>query len=209
MARLGSLGTQYFDDAGDPLINGKIYIFESGTTTPKDTYADINLSILNPNPILLTAAGRQPNVFFSGSARAVLTKNDDTQVQVIDPIGGEGLEGAFSNWNSLTIYNAPDIVVGSDNKFYVSITDGNQANDPVTNTVNWTEIKFTRVWNENENYIENDIVQASNGAIYRSTVDNNLNNDPVADAVNWTGAVAVSIPAVIRSSSKTFAYRNF
>jgi len=50
MARLGALGTQYFDDAGDPLINGKIYIFESGTTTPKDTYADINLSILNPNP---------------------------------------------------------------------------------------------------------------------------------------------------------------
>ena len=40
MARFGSLDTQYFNDAGDPLVNGKIYFYESGTTTLKNTYAD-------------------------------------------------------------------------------------------------------------------------------------------------------------------------
>jgi hypothetical protein len=208
MARLGTLGTQYEDDAGNPLISGKIFIFESGTTTPKDTFADINLTLLNTNPIILTAAGRQPNVFFSGSIKAVLTDSDENQIQVIDPIGGEGLEGSFSDWNSLTIYNIPDIVV-ADDKFYISITDGNQNNDPTTDLTNWTEIKFTRVWNTNETYPLNALVQAIDGSLYKSTIDNNTANDPLTDVVNWTSAVAVSIPAVIRSSAKTFAYRNF
>jgi hypothetical protein len=209
MARLGSIGTQYFDSSGDPLISGKLYFYESGTTTAKDTFADINLTIPNTNPVLLTGAGRQPNIFFSGSARVVLAKSDDTQVEVRDPIGGEGIEGSFSDWNSLTIYNVPDIVVGSDNNFYVSITSGNQDNDPITDIINWTQVKFIRVWNINETYPDAALVQGSDGSIYKSTVASNLGNDPTIDLVNWNGASAASVAPVIRSASKTFAYRNF
>jgi len=208
MARLGSIGTQYFDSAGDPLISGKLYFYESGSTTPKDTFADINLTIANTNPVLLTAAGRQPNIFFSGSARVVLTKNDDTQVEVRDPIGGEGLEGAFSDWNSLTIYNVGDTVV-IDNLFYVSITDGNQGNNPTTDATSWTQIKFTRVWNINETYPVAALVQGSDGNVYKSNTASNLGNDPTLDIVNWESASKVSIPPVVNSASKTFAYRNF
>jgi hypothetical protein len=35
MARFGSIGKQYFDDSGNPLISGKLYFYEPGTTTPK------------------------------------------------------------------------------------------------------------------------------------------------------------------------------
>jgi len=87
MARFGSLDTQYFDDAGDPLVSGKIYFYESGTTTPKATYADVNYTIANSNPVILTAAGRQPNIFFEGVAKAILTKSDNTQILVRDPVG--------------------------------------------------------------------------------------------------------------------------
>ena len=45
MARFGSLDAQYFDDAGDPLISGKVYFYETGTTTLKTTYSDVNLTI--------------------------------------------------------------------------------------------------------------------------------------------------------------------
>ena len=209
MARFGTIGDQYFDDAGDPLINGKLYFYESGTNTAKDTFADINLSIPNTNPVLLTAAGRQPNIFFTGSARVGLTQSADTQIEVRDPIGGEAEEGVFSPWNILTIYNTPDIVVGSDGNFYLSITDGNQANDPVTDPVNWTQIRFIRVHNPNETYNIGQIVEASNGLLYSSLTDNNLNNDPVTDEANWTPAAVADIPPVIRAASKTFAYRNF
>ncbi len=87
MARFRSIGIQYLDGAGDPLIDGKLFFFESGTTTPKDTFADINETILNTNPVILSGEGRQPNIFFTGSARGILTDSDDVQIEERDPIG--------------------------------------------------------------------------------------------------------------------------
>ena len=209
MARFGKIGDQYGDDARNPLIAGKLYYYESGTNTPKDTYKDVNLSILNTNPVLLSAAGRPPNIFFNGTAKVILTDSDDVQIEERDPEGGDIAEGAFSSWNSLSIYNIPDIIVGSDNNYYVSITDGNQGNDPTTDLVNWTQVKFTRVWNANETYGLYALVQGSGGNIYKSTIANNLNNDPTTDLTNWTGATTATLSPVVRSSTKTFAYRNF
>jgi len=210
MARFGEIGKQYFDDAGDPLVSGNLYFYESGTTTLKDTYADVNVSILNANPVILTAAGRQPNVFFSGSARVILTKSDDTQIEVRDPEGGEFQEGVFSSWNVLTIYNSPDIVTGSDGSFYISITNGNNGNDPTSDSINWTQIRFIRVWNTNETYSTGQIAQGGNGYLYRSLTDSNTANNPASDTTNWGGATkAADLPPVVRSAAKTFAYRNF
>ena len=209
MSRFGSLGTQYFDDAGDPLVSGKVHFFEPGTNTAKTTYADVNLTIPNANPVLLTAAGRQPNIFFSGSARAILTSGDDVQVEVRDPVGGDDSDGAFTDWNADTVYNIPDIVIGSDGNFYLSITDGNEANDPTASPVNWTQIRFIRVWNVNETYSIRQIVQGSGGLLYRSLTDSNTGNDPIADLANWGSATAADVPAVIRAAGKTYAYRNF
>ena len=112
MARFGSLGTQYFDNSGDPLIEGKIHVYEPGTTTDKDTYADVEMTIPNTNPVILSAAGRQPNIFFSGTAGMKLTDSDGVQIEPIDPVGEDSTEGACSSWNSGRIYNIPDIVIG-------------------------------------------------------------------------------------------------
>ena len=87
MARFGSLGTQYFDENGNPLAGGKIYFYQSGTTSPSDTWADEDQTIANTNPVILTADGRQPNIFFGGQRRAVLTDRDDVQIEVRDPVG--------------------------------------------------------------------------------------------------------------------------
>lgn len=131
MARFGSLDTQYFDDAGDPLVSGKVYFYETGTTTPKTTYADINYTIPNTNPVILTAAGRQPNIFFDGVAKAILTKSDNTQILVRDPVGDTA--STFGNaWIASKDYNANDVVQGSDGNFYVSLVNGNVNNNPVS-----------------------------------------------------------------------------
>lgn len=189
MARFGSIGTQYFDNAGDPLIEGKLFFFESGSTTDKDTFSDVGLAQdkLNENPVELSAAGRQPNIFFSGSVRVVLTKNDGTQIEVRDPIGGEGLEGSFAPWNALTIYNKPDIVIRND-LFYISIADANQANDPVLSPINWSQIKFLGVYNTNQTYVIDDIAQGSDGLLYISRTNGNISNDPTTDGTNWKPA---------------------
>lgn len=49
---------QFFDDAGDPVAAGKVYTYDSGTTTPKTTYTDSAGLVPNTNPIILDSAGR-------------------------------------------------------------------------------------------------------------------------------------------------------
>lgn len=185
MSRFGSLGTQYFDNAGDPLIDGKISFFESGTTTLKDTFADVNLTIANTNPVILSAAGRQPNIFFNGSARAVLTDKDDVQIEVRDPVGATTTADAFAPWIATIAYNFNDIVQGSDDRYYQSITNGNIGNDPVTSSGFWAEVRFIGVYDAAYTYQTGYIVIASDLLLYISLTDNNLNNDPTLDAVNW------------------------
>lgn len=210
MSRFGSLGTQYFDDAGDPLVNGWIYVYQSGgTNTPKDTYADVGQTILNENPVPLSGAGRQPNIFFSGSARMLLFSGAGVQIEVRDPVGGETSDSAFSDWNTDAVYNVPDIVIGGDGNFYTSITDGNEGNEPSASPGSWTQIRFIRVWNTAEEYGVGSIVEGSDGLLYSSVVASNTGNDPVGDIINWKAAVEATVPSVIAAAGHTFAYQNF
>ena len=189
MSRFGSLGTQYFDNAGDPLTAGKIYFYESGTLTAKDTYSDVGLTTLNTNPVILDASGRQGDIFFSGTAKAILKDQNDVQVEVRDPLGGAASDVSFPDWASDAIYNIPDIVVGSDLNFYVSITDSNQGNDPTSSAANWTQVNFIRTWNTNETYAIGDIVKASDNLLYSAVTGSNQGNTPVGDTTNWQKAV--------------------
>lgn len=217
MARFGKIGDQYFDDAGKPLAFGLLYFYESGSDTEKDTFKDPNLSIKNTNPVKLSASGRQPNIWFNGTARVVLTTAADpvtgqgTQIEERDPEGGTFLEGVFSPWNALTLYSQNDIVEGSDGNFYISLTDNNQNNDPTTNQTNWTRIRFIRVWNPNETYSQFDVVEGSDGLLYSSKTDSNLNNDPVADTslVNWQAATSADVEPIVRAVAAQYAYDNF
>lgn len=49
---------QIFDNDGNPLAGGSVQFYERGTTTPKDTWQDIDLTVLNENPVTLDSAGR-------------------------------------------------------------------------------------------------------------------------------------------------------
>lgn len=198
MSRFGSLGTQYLDDAGNPLIDGLIYFYASGTTTKITTYSDINLTIANSNPVVLTGAGRQPNIFFAGSARAVLTKADYTQVEVRDPVGQDSSSSQFTLWLAEAIYNKYNIVLASDNRYYQSIIGSNIGNPPPTTAGAWAEISITKKWNINETYETDDIVLGAAGALSRSTINSNVGNDPDTDFTNW--ASAAGIPALAGNS---------
>jgi hypothetical protein len=182
MARYGDLESQYFDDAGDPLVSGKIYFYETGTTTPKTTYADVNYEIPNTNPVILTAAGRQPNIFFDGVAKAILTKSDNTQILVRDPVG-DTASTFGSPWVASKDYNANDVVQGSNGQFYVSLTNGNVNNNPVTTSGSWTFL-YSVEWNAGTTYTEGAVVTVSN-LLYQSLQNSNLNQNPVTQAAYW------------------------
>lgn len=196
MARFGSLDTQYFDDAGDPLVSGKIYFYETGTTTPKNTYADINYTIANSNPVILTASGRQPNIFFDGVAKAILTKSDDTQILVRDPVGDTA--STFGNaWIASKDYNANDVVQGSDGEFYVSLVNGNVNNNPVTTSGYWTFL-YSVEWSAGTTYKLGSVVTYQT-IVYQSLQNANLNKNPSTETSWW---VPIEL---VWSSTSTYA----
>jgi hypothetical protein len=182
MARFGSLDTQYFDASGEPLVNGKIYFYESGTTTAKTTYADINNTIPNTNPVLLDASGRQPNIFFEGVAKATLTNNGDTQIVSRDPVG-ETATNFGDEWVSSRIYGTNSVVIASDGQYYRSLSAGNQNNNPVTTSGFWS-LLYSVEWNAGINYgvgatVTYDTLQ------YQAIQGSNLNHAPNASPTWW------------------------
>jgi hypothetical protein len=180
-----------------PVANGKLFFYESEQNVLKSTFADQPQTILNTNPVLLDSAGRTPNIYYTGTARVVLTDCNSLQVWERDPVGGENAFADFGQWLSYITYDVNDIVEVSNN-FYLSKTIANQGNDPsVTpgSNANWTLINFLGLFNTSTTYSVGSIVNTSNGKIWASVVNSNLNNDPITDVDGdyWTSSVSVPI----------------
>ena len=47
---------QFSDSAGEPVVAGKLYVYEAGTTTSVNTYSDAGVTA-NANPVILDAGG--------------------------------------------------------------------------------------------------------------------------------------------------------
>ena len=136
---------------GQPTPNGKLFFFESGTSTPKQTYFDIGETTPNTHPVLLDAAGREPNIFYSGSAKVVLQNELGEQVWERDPVGGESQLGNFSDYNPEIIYNkSGNDIVSYKGEFYISLTNNNVGNDPETSPDDWLLIYFNYPTKQNE-----------------------------------------------------------
>ena len=209
MARIIEAFKQFFDDSGDPLVNGWLKFTESGTNnTDKDTYADVSETIQNSNPVQLDAAGRCPNVFGSGAYRVTSYVNDTalsqpgTQIQQFDPVGLQTGTGPFEDWNADSIYSQGQIVTGSGGNYYRSIINNNQGDDPSLSTANWEQIEFVAYWNISVSYSIYDRVRTSDGTMFVSLESNNLGNAPDTSSTKWRAED-------IRTWSNTDEYRQY
>lgn len=90
--------TQQFDEFSKVLAGGLLYIIQAGTVnTPQQPYQDFGLSVLQPNPIPLDAAGRIPPFYLADGFikfRLVnkfgVTQYERDNVLVIGPSSGSG-----------------------------------------------------------------------------------------------------------------------
>lgn len=65
-------GKQAFTDANSrPLAGGQVFFYQANTLTPKDTYQDPAMTILNTNPVILDARG-EATIFGTGAYRQIL-----------------------------------------------------------------------------------------------------------------------------------------
>jgi hypothetical protein len=87
--RIFQPGTQFFTNDGQVLAGGSISFYDSGTTTPKDTYSDPTLTTPNANPVEINAAGRPvTDIWGDGSYRVVIKSADGVTLVTLDNVSG-------------------------------------------------------------------------------------------------------------------------
>jgi hypothetical protein len=64
--------SMFWTNDGIPLAGGFVYFYEPGTTTFKDTWQDIDLTVPNDNPVQLDASGRA-QIWGNGIYRQIVT----------------------------------------------------------------------------------------------------------------------------------------
>lgn len=63
-----------------PFDGSKLFFFESGTNTPKDTFSDSTLTTPNANPVIADSSGRFPSIFLNGDYKSQLKDKNDVQI---------------------------------------------------------------------------------------------------------------------------------
>lgn len=77
---------QFFDNNGNLLAGGKLYTYETGTTTPLATYTNTALSVANANPIILDARGEATIYLQDAAYRFLLTDSVDATIWTRDGV---------------------------------------------------------------------------------------------------------------------------
>jgi len=101
MAKLSPQGKfRYGRDTGngyEPEAGGKVYFYEAGTSTPKDTYTDSTEGTPNTNPVILDANGEASIWLASGAYKMAMKTSADVQLWEEDNVIGEGATGYLSS----------------------------------------------------------------------------------------------------------------
>lgn len=77
------------DSTGAPYAGGSLTFYETGSTTPADSYSDSTLTTPNSNPVVLDSAGRIPNDVFldpNVTYKVVLKDADGVTIWTADPV---------------------------------------------------------------------------------------------------------------------------
>lgn len=82
---------QFFNASGQVMSGGQLAFYESGTTTPLDTYTDETLTQANPNPLELDSTGRPTaDIWMNGNYRVVLLDNTGATIWTRDDVQQPG-----------------------------------------------------------------------------------------------------------------------
>lgn len=105
--------SQQFDSLGRPLSGGKLYFFQTGTTTPQNAYQDTALTLAHPNPMTLDSSGRIAAFYLAdGSIKIRLADANGVTVISYDGllvIGPSSGAGAAPSVDATTVLAVGDV----------------------------------------------------------------------------------------------------
>jgi microcystin-dependent protein len=105
--------SQQFDSQGRPLSGGKLYFFQTGTSTPQSAFQDTALTLPHPNPMILDSSGRIA-AFYLADGTIKIRLNDIGGVPVLAydgllVIGPSSGAGASPSVDATTVFSTGDI----------------------------------------------------------------------------------------------------
>lgn len=91
---------RFVDADGIPLVDGKLYTYEAGSTTPIATFTDSTGGASNTNPVILDVFG-EADVWLTLQQmyKFVLHDEDDNLVWTIDNIGYDTIFSENVTWS--------------------------------------------------------------------------------------------------------------
>ena len=93
---------QFLDASGFPLVNGRLYTYAAGTTSPLATYTDSTGGSANTNPIILDSRG-EANVWIgSGLYKFELRDSVNALIWTVDNIGNSS---SYTGTGSIVLSN--------------------------------------------------------------------------------------------------------
>ena len=102
---------QFFTSAGEPLVGGKLYTYQAGSTTPLATYTDESGTVANTNPVIMNSRGEAAVWLDSPLYKLVLKDANDVLIWTADNVGGLATQSDFQAFiNSLASSSGSSLV---------------------------------------------------------------------------------------------------
>jgi hypothetical protein len=79
---------QAIDPNGNPISGAKLYFYQTGTSSPKNTYSDAGLTSPNTNPVVADSAGRFGPIYLDQDSdyKVILKDASDVAIGTRDPL---------------------------------------------------------------------------------------------------------------------------
>lgn len=109
-----------------PIVDGYVYFYESGTSTPKNTYTTAVGNVANANPVRLNARGETPaGVFGSGTYTVKLCDADNAEIWTQDGVEVYALTDTAETFPSWVFDNTTNGIAGTvDGEYFATCTPG-------------------------------------------------------------------------------------
>lgn len=143
----------FFDNSGNACSGCKVYIYEPGTTTPKNSYTDSTGTIPNTNPVILDTKG-EASIWTTGMFKVNLTDSNDVQITgyPVDNLGYDITSQSFAT----AIHNAT-------NKTTPANADEVGIWDSVSGLLN--KLTWANIWNQIKSLINSAPVAFNAGTV--------------------------------------------
>lgn len=56
------------DSTGNPIVGAQLFFYQTGSSSPQNTYADVGLTVANANPVVADSTGHFGNIWLGSSA---------------------------------------------------------------------------------------------------------------------------------------------